>query len=79
MATHLQNRVDMAMRLADFIDTHLPADTDLAVLEIFTEAEWTEITRLAGEQHVPSPATRACVIGILRERRSDEDPFRGFS
>lgn len=76
-ATLIANRVAKARRFIDFLDAHLPADTDLDLVEIFTAGEWAEIAQLAGEQP-PSTETRAAILVGLRERRSTESPLRGL-
>lgn len=69
MTSHLQNRVDMARRLIDFLDQHLPAGVTLDALEL----DWDRIAEMAGESRTPSLATRACVLTGLRERRRPLD------
>jgi hypothetical protein len=46
---------------------------DLDHLQAAGDDEWARIAQLAGEQHVPSPATRAGVLIALRERARQLD------
>lgn len=71
-ASHLENRVAKARRFIDFLDGHLPADTDLDTIDAFDDRQWTVVATLAGERP-PSPDTRACILVGLRERRRSLD------
>lgn len=73
--SHTTNRVAMATRLADWIDTNVdlePAER-LAAFERATDTEWARTAELAGEHRTPSAGTRACVLIALRERQRPLD------
>lgn len=65
--SHTANRVAMATRIADFLERHSCWEID-TLAEAGDDA-WARIAELAGEQRVPSPSTRACVLIALRERQ----------
>lgn len=68
--SHTTNRVQMATRLADFLETN--SATDITVLEQLDDNGWRLIADAAGER-IPSPGTRACVLIALRERQRPLD------
>jgi hypothetical protein len=75
--TLVANRSAKAGRFVDFLDAHLPADTDLDALTALNDLQWAEVAHLAGE-NVPSNATRSAILTGLRERRSTDDAFEGL-
>lgn len=72
MASHRDNQIGMATRLADWIEANVDIDpaVRLAAYERATEDEWARTAEYAGEGrgYVPSESTRACVLIALRER-----------
>lgn len=77
-ATHTANRVAMATRLADFLEQHLEEPTPEQVAAL-NDIAWARIARLAGEQRIPSQATRDCVVVAIREhRRSTDELWSGL-
>ena len=54
----------MAGRLARFLHCHDASDP--AAVELMGDRQWERISDLAGEQRVPSPATRAATVVLLR-------------
>lgn len=72
MSTLIDNRVAKARRFIDFLDTYLPADSDVETIAAFDDQQWTVVAQLAGERP-PSPETQACIVTGLRERRRPVD------
>jgi hypothetical protein len=56
-----------AIRLAAFLRQHGAGFSDPDAVAWMSDERWARITELAGERRVPSPATRAAVVVLLRE------------
>lgn len=71
------NRTAKALRLADVLRSHEASADEAATLP---DETWVTIAELAGVR-LPSGATRAMVVIILREqeRWKTQDPFSAFS
>jgi hypothetical protein len=56
-----------ALRLALFLRSHGAGFEDPDVVAWMSDDQWERITELAGERRIPSAATRAQTVTLLRE------------
>lgn len=74
------NRAAVAIDLADALAT-MPHGTNPDVVAALPDSGWAKAAALAGcaPNYVPSDATRATVVGIVRRRAErPTDPFAGL-
>jgi hypothetical protein len=63
---HTKNRLAMARRIVEFLDTHPAFDgVDAETVVEFDDRTWALIAHVMGEKRVPSEGTVATVIGML--------------
>lgn len=69
-------RTAKALKLADVFASHLDGESPDAIA-VLPETGWERAAFLA-DVSLPSEATRAVVVTILRQRSKHTDPFAGF-
>jgi hypothetical protein len=82
---HAANMADKANRLARWIHANLT--TDAGIVAALDDLDWERIADVTGERTVPSAATRAMTVVLVRaltaaemiaKRTANTDPFAGL-